>query len=96
MVRERKKYSREFKTQAVQQAEDSGLPFSETARALGIQPGMLYRWREEIANQATPKDSTGADISPESIRQLQRKVQVLEEESAILKKALAIFSKPGR
>jgi transposase len=96
MVRERKQYSREFKAQAVQQAEDSGLSYREIARALGIQPGTLYRWREEIVQQVSPQDSPGAEISPASIHQLQRQVQVLEEECAILKKALAIFSKPGR
>ena len=96
MKEPRNHYTPEFKAQAVQQAKDSGQPYAQTARALGIRPNILYRWQQEEAEKETGMKRTGTVVPPEEIRQLQRKVQVLEEECAILKKALAIFSKPGR
>jgi transposase-like protein len=96
MNRGRKHYSREYKLQAIQQAKESGLPISETARALGIRPALLYRWQEKARQETIVKDSRQTAPPPETVRQMQRKIQGLEEECAILKKALAIFSKPGR
>ncbi len=43
----RKKYTEEFKTEAVRLAQESGRPVAQVARELGIADNLLYRWRTE-------------------------------------------------
>jgi len=45
MARTRRKYSEEFKREAVQLMETSGKPVAEIARDLGMNDNNLYRWR---------------------------------------------------
>jgi transposase len=43
----RRKYTKEFKIEAVRLAEDSDMPVDEVARELGVHPNTLYKWRRE-------------------------------------------------
>jgi transposase len=43
------KYSREFKIEAVRLAAMSDGSAAAIARELGINPNLLYRWRQELA-----------------------------------------------
>ena len=45
----RRKYSQEFKLEAVQLAGQAGVSVTQVARDLGIRPNMLTRWRRESA-----------------------------------------------
>ena len=45
----RRKYSQEFKQEAIQLSRQGGVSVSQVARDLGIQPNMLTRWRREFA-----------------------------------------------
>ena len=49
--KDRKRYSREFKLEAVRQVNESGKPVTEVARELGISVHLLYRWRDEVQNE---------------------------------------------
>lgn len=87
----RKTYSKEFKLEAVRLAEANG-NLSRAARELGIAVSMLRRWKkqlEENREQAFPGKGTPRD---EELAQLRRKLRRLEEENAILKKAVGIFT----
>jgi transposase-like protein len=53
MTDERKKYSTEFKREAVRLMETSGKPIAQLARELGINDNNLYRWRSRYGEQAT-------------------------------------------
>ena len=44
--KDRKRYSREFKLEAVRRASESGKPATEVARELDISVHHLYRWRK--------------------------------------------------
>ena len=50
--KDRKRYSREFKVEAVRQCDESGKPVTQVARDLDISVHQLYRWREAVLKQA--------------------------------------------
>jgi len=52
MTIERRKYTEEFKREAVRLMESSGKPIAELARDLGINDNNLYRWRALYGSQA--------------------------------------------
>jgi transposase len=95
---ERKKYTREFKVQAVQLLETSGKNGHEIEKDLGIGSGQVYRWRKQLAAEgggirAFPGTGNPRD---EELARLKKDNAVLREERDILRKAVAIFSRPQR
>ncbi len=50
MTSERRKYTEEFKREAVRLMESTGKPIAELARDLGINDNNLYRWRNVYGN----------------------------------------------
>jgi transposase len=94
-MRERKSYSKEFKKEAVRLAEHSG-NISQTARDLGIHLSLLQAWKKQIEAHGTRAFPGSGKASDEELIRLQKELKRLEEENAILKKAVGIFSKrPG-
>jgi transposase len=82
-----RRYDPEFKAQAVKQVEN-GRSVSVVAKALGISEALLYQWRKRGQSSPGPNGS-GAELEA-----LRKQVKQLEAERDILKKALAIFSRP--
>ena len=91
----RRRYTREFKLEAVQLVHNRDGKVTEVAQNLGIPPNMLQRWMKEYTGDPSHTfPGNGKLRTPdEQIRQLQKKLRAVEEERDILKKALAIFSK---
>ena len=89
MGSKRRRYTNEFKREAVRLAYESGRPVGEVARELDLRPEMLRRWRQKFLGA-----SPGEPLSEEAaeIRRLQKELSRTREERDILKKALAIFS----
>ena len=92
-------FSKEFKEQAVLLTETSGKRVSEIAHDLGIRENMLWRWKKELreaGSRSFPGQGNrqpGTDLE-EEVRRLQRELHLVTMERDILKKAVAIFSKP--
>jgi transposase len=98
MTKARRRYSREFKREAVQLLETSGKSASELERELGIGKGNLWRWKREVAvdgKDAFPGHGRVA-AEQERLRQLERELEIVRQERDILKKAVAIFSRPSK
>jgi transposase len=93
--KDRKRYSREFKLEAVKRVNESGKPVTEVARELGISGHLLYRWRDEV--QQDPREAFPGKghqgRAQEELEQLKRENARLREERDILKKAAAYFAK---
>jgi len=92
----RRKYSKEFKIDAVELMMRSNKPIMETATSLGIRADLLRRWEKEYsANKAAPFPGSGhlKDPEDERLRKMERELRVVIEERDILKKALAVFSR---
>ena len=92
----RKQYTREFKLEAVQLLETSGRSASELERDLDIGRGSLWRWKREFVADGEDAFPGHGRLTPEQdrLRQLEREIEVLRQERDILKKAIAIFSRP--
>ena len=88
----RKRYSREFKLQAVQRVIDEDRPIAEVARELGVSGQLLHKWKMDYLAvpqpPALPKETTD-----QKIRRLQRENERLRQERDFLKKAVGFFSR---
>ena len=96
MARTRKKYSEEFKREAVQLMETSGKPVAEIARELGMNDNNLYRWRRLYGSDvsAAPNGSAASVSELEAeVKRLKRENEVLRQERDVLKKAMHIVSR---
>ena len=96
MAQTRRRYTREFKIEAVRLLETSGKSVSQVERELGISKGNLWRWKRKYGSnsQQMPSGLGGRTPEQERIRELERENEILRQERDILKKAVAIFSHP--
>lgn len=86
---ERKRYSPEFKQQALARAAQDGVAVA--ARDLGLQESQLYAWRSKARLMGQTSEEQRLQQSEHA--RLKREVARLEEENAFLKKAAAYFAK---
>ena len=99
MGEKRRMYPEELKRNALELLRTSGKSAAAMARDLGIDSGLLSRWRREEAREGNgTKAFSGQGVAREKeIAKLRREVEDLREANEILKKAVAIFSiKEGR
>lgn len=97
-MKKRKKYTREFKLEAVRLAEDSERSIAAVARDLDIHPNNLYKWRQQFiedGEEAYPGHGKLRN-SDEEVRHLRRELEQVRQERDILKKALLFFTKEHR
>ena len=94
----RRKYTKEFKIEAVRLAEESDVALDEVARELGIHPNTLYKWRREYLadGEAAFPGHGKLKAGDDEVRQLRRELARVRAERDILKKALAFFSRESR
>jgi transposase len=94
----RKKYSREFKLDAISLVLEQGYSRAEAARSLGINVNMLSRWiKQHDADSGTAFRGNGKLTAEQAeIRKLRDEVRRLKMEKDILKKATVFFAKETR
>ena len=95
MTNKRKQYSKQFKLDAVKLVTEQGYKVSEAARSLGIDEGILRRWKEQLTaadRHAFPGNGKMNSEKEELIRLRQENKQ-LKMEKEILKKAAAFLAK---
>ncbi|MBD1202646.1 MAG: transposase [Rhodobacteraceae bacterium] len=61
-VGERRRWSDEFKAQAVAAASEPGVNVSALARRLGISPSQLFGWRNTFIKKQDADTSTGSPV----------------------------------
>lgn len=89
----RRRYSEEFKSRAVELAMSEGESVAEVARRLGINRGMLDRWRRERCGAERSEQRPGElDERDLELRRLRAENHRLREERTVLKKAAAFFA----
>ena len=91
----RRKFDREFKERAVRLIVDGGRTVRSVSWDLGIHESILQRWKKEYLKDREHAFPGKRHMKPheEEIFKLKKRIADLEENRAILKKALAIFSK---
>jgi transposase len=91
--RTRRRFTREYKAQAVQLLIESGKPMTEVAAELDVSPGQLSQWRNEQLAAGSAEALAACKAEPAETQRLRREVKRLEEEVEILRKAAAFFAK---
>jgi transposase len=95
MNKERRKFTKEYKEQAVRLLEESGREAREIARELAVAVEYLYRWRASVqkarvrGQKAFPGHGRSHD---EELAALKKENERLRQEREILKKALGLFT----
>ena len=92
----RKKYSKEFKLDAISLVVDQKFSRAEATRSLEINPNLITRWMKEHEQDNDGQAFRGnGKLTPEQeeIRQLRAKVRQLEMDKNILKEATVFFAK---
>jgi len=89
----RRRFSDEFKEEAVKLITEQGYKVSEAARNLDINASMLRRWQRELSPESD--GSIDADEKAE-LQRLRKENKTLRMEREILKKAAAFFAKESK
>ena len=92
---ERRRFTREFKVEAVKLVRVRGVAVKQAARDLNIHENVLRKWVKEFATDPQRAFPGHGQMKPEQleIERLRREVQKLKAERDILKKAAAYFAK---
>jgi transposase len=85
-----KRYTPEFRAEAIRQVTERRYPVSEVARRLGVSTNSVYKWLKRVSK--TPRLVAQEDLRAENAR-LKAEQKRVEEERDILKKAAAYFAK---
>ena len=90
----RKKYSKEFKMDAVSLVTDQGYTRTEAGRSLSINATMLGRWVKELQTDYGQAFRGNGKLTAEleEIKKLKVQVKRLQMEKDILKKATVFFA----
>ena len=91
--RTRRRFTSEFKAQAVQRLLEGGRGLSEVATELGVGTGQLSTWRTEHLAAGSAEALAARRAEQAETQRLKREVKRLEEEVEILRKAAAFFAK---
>lgn len=93
-----RRFSKEFKLEAIRLADESGKPKAQVARELGIRVNQIGKWRKELEDkQAAAFSGQGRQTGKDTeIQRLRRELADAREENEILKKAAAYFARNQR
>ena len=92
---ERRKFTREFKLEAVRLIRDRGVSYAQAERDLGVHQSQLRNRVKAFADDPQHAFPGQGQLKPEQleIARLKREVTRLKAERDILKKAAAYFAK---
>ena len=92
---QRRRFSREFKVEAVRLVRDRGVSVAQAARDLDVHENVLRKWVKELDADPAHAFPGHGQMKPEQleIERLRREVTRLKAERDILKKAAAFFAR---
>ena len=92
---ERRKFTREFKLEAVRLIRDRGVSYAQAEQDLGVHQSVLRNWVKAFAVDPQYSFPGHGQMKPEQaeIARLKRELTKLKAERDILKKAAAYFAK---
>jgi transposase len=92
----RKRYSAEFKHEAIEMANTGEVSISQVARELGIEPNILSRWCRESANAGAKAFQGHGKPRDEELALLKRELSRVKKERDFLQEAAAFFAKASK
>lgn len=93
MTRKRRSFSSEFKLEAASLVLDQGYSIAEAGRSLDVGETILRRWVQQLQQERKGTTPASKALTPEQqrIQELEARINRLEREKAILKKATALL-----
>ena len=93
MPRTRRRFTSEFKTEAVRLLEESGRPLQAIAEELEVHANQLRTWRNEHLAAGSAEALARQKAEAAELARLRRENKRLEQENEILKRAAAFFAR---
>ena len=89
----RRKFSPQFKAEAVQMVIETGKPIAQVARDLGIHDGTLGNWVSAWRREHPESDQAVSPVERARVKELEEENRRLRMENEFLKKAAAFFAR---
>ena len=96
MSTKRKRYSNEFKREALKRGSEEGMTDVRVSEELGVSTRQLRRWRDELhlhGDKAFPGHGKSRD---QELTQLRRELEKIKQERDFLKEAAAYFARESK
>jgi transposase len=93
MTGHRRRFSPQFKAEAVQMVIETGKPIAEVARDLGVHDGTLGNWVNAWRRDNPEPDQAISPVERARVKELEDEVRRLRMENEFLKKAAAFFAR---
>lgn len=90
---QRRKFSAQFKAEAVQLVLQSGRPIAEIARELQINDGTLGNWVNEWRRDNPEPEPELSPVERARVAEMEAEIRRLRMENEFLKNAAAFFAK---
>ena len=93
MKKQRRSFSTQFKHDAASLILDQGYSFTEASRAVDVYENTLRNWAQQLRSERGGETPTSKALTAEQqrIQELEARVDRLEREKTILKKATALL-----
>ncbi|HKI00988.1 MAG TPA: IS3 family transposase [Thermoanaerobaculia bacterium] len=93
--RKRRRFTAEYKAEAVKRLEESGKALQQVAADLGVHANQLRTWRNERLAAGSADALARQKAEAAELARLKRENKRLEQENEILKRAAAFFARGG-
>ncbi len=93
MSKQRRSFTTDFKLEAAQLVTQHGYSILEASRAIGVGESVLRRWVNQLQQESAGVTPKSKALTPEQqrIKELEARIDRLEREKVILKKATALL-----
>ena len=95
-MQRRRKYSSEYKLEAVRLTSELGVTVAQIARDLGINAGLLGKWSSQLRNERNDPFPGKGRPRDEEMTTLKRELSRVKKERDFLKDAAAYFASESR
>ena len=95
-MQKRRKYSAEFKREAVQMAMAPGIKVIQVARGLGINSNMLARWCRQLGQSGSKAFQGQGKPRDEEMASLKRELARVTKERDFLREAAVFFARGSK
>jgi len=96
MTEHRRRFSPQFRAEAVQMVIETGKPIAEVARDLGVHDGTLGNWVTAWRRDHPEPDQALSPVERARVKELEDENRRLRMENEFLKKAAAFFAREHR
>jgi len=93
MSGQRRRFSPQFKAEAVQMVIETGKPVAEVARDLGLHDGTLGNWVNTYRQAHPQPDQPLTPVERAHVKDMEEEIRRLRMENEFLKKAAAFFAR---